>query len=243
MPLRFTSTHGMQWYTLALRSCRAGAYRVARRLPFSEVCCSGGRTLSSEGAAGVGPGAATTSVASTTAANPRRNIWAIRWAGREMFISAPLSTASATLRSACDIRGLESRGGPGRRPDDTPGADSVTAMSALQDGLLADGDGLAPPTLVTGQSNVLTRHAGGAAFLVPGREKEMLPGGEVGGVLLPRRPFVARRATRQHEQHACPKQEFPVVDAHSGHPPEEGRLCRRSIAAEPGQAPCYLRLC
>src|SRR5215475_13257795 len=77
----------------------------------------------------------------------------------------------------------------------------TAGRSAFKDLLLSDGDWLAPPALVTCERDVPSRDSRGFALGVADREREMVAGGEVGGVLLPRRPFLRRRAPHGGEHH------------------------------------------
>src|SRR5262249_48792331 len=96
----------------------------------------------------------------------------------------------------------------------TPGVAAVTPGSALENRFLADGDGLAPPPLVTRHGDVLARHAGRRALAVTRREEEVVARREVRGVLPPRLPFLARRTAREQEQRAQPQQNPHMSRAH-----------------------------
>src|SRR6185369_3162157 len=111
----------------------------------------------------------------------------------------------------------------GRRPDDTRAptlSGRCQPRSALEDLLLADGNRLAPPTLVARQCDVLPRHPWLAALGVARREEQVVARGEVRGMLAPGRPFITRRAAPTGEQRGETQQHLPAVGAHVGRPPD-----------------------
>src|SRR5439155_22217087 len=87
----------------------------------------------------------------------------------------------------------------------------VKPASALEDLLLAHGDGFAPPTLVAGERNVVARHLRRLALTVPQREEAVVTRRVVRGMLLPRRPPVARCTSSQRHVHTADRQEPPPV--------------------------------
>src|SRR5256712_8168693 len=69
---------------------------------------------------------------------------------------------------------------------------------SLDDRALVDSDHLAPPVLAARHRNVASQHRRRRTLPVSHREQEVLPRGEVRGVLPPGRPFLARRAASRH---------------------------------------------
>src|SRR3954469_23821215 len=115
----------------------------------------------------------------------------------------------------------------------TPGVDTMTRESALEDRFLADRDGLAPPALITRLGDVLTRHFRAGALAVAGREEHVIPRREMRGVLLPGLPLVARRAAREQKQRAKSEQESEVSRAHRGLPPAAVVHCSGAASEYP----------
>src|SRR2546428_1375291 len=75
---------------------------------------------------------------------------------------------------------------------------------SLDDRALVDSDHLAPPVLAARHRNVASHHRRRRTLPVSHGEQEVLPRGEVRGVLPPGRPFLARRAASRH-QHDNPQ--------------------------------------
>src|SRR2546428_2799122 len=75
---------------------------------------------------------------------------------------------------------------------------------SLDDRALVDSDALAPPVLAARHRNVASHHRRRRTLPVSHGEQEVLPRGEVRGVLPPGRPFLARRAASRH-QHDNPQ--------------------------------------
>src|SRR3990170_1637372 len=97
----------------------------------------------------------------------------------------------------------------------------------LKNLLLAHRDGLAPPVLVARHLDVLTRDARLRALAVPHREPHVRARGEVARVAPPRRPLLARGASRRRHQRRTDQQQSDSVDSH----------CRDPLAAEIGCGP------
>src|SRR5256712_1383724 len=75
---------------------------------------------------------------------------------------------------------------------------------SLDDRALVDSDHLAPPVLAARHRNVASHHRRRRTLPVSHGEQEVLPRGEVRGVLPPGRPFLARRSASR-QQHANPQ--------------------------------------
>src|SRR6266851_3617262 len=85
---------------------------------------------------------------------------------------------------------------------------AATMVLPFKNLLLADGDRLAPPALVAGERDVLPRDLRRRAFRVAHGESQVLVGGEVRPMLVPRVPFLTGGATRRGDEHGTDQQEL-----------------------------------